>query len=118
MASGGYEVTFSDLMKAAVAYEDHGRDVKQALARFRSAADLPGSAFGNLAESGKMASGYEEFLGQTTQDITKLCESLVNGAVNLAGTAGRYWATEELIMRYLRYRQEVKQDNANLANGQ
>lgn len=121
MVSAGYEVTLGELTKAAAAYKAHSDDVKQALAHFRPAADVPGSAFGNLAESAKMASGYEEFSGQVTKSITKLYETLQNGSENLVRSAANYWMAEELVKLYLEYLQEARrgasQDNTSPVPG-
>jgi len=117
MASGGFEATLSELIKAAAAFGVRGDEVKQALARFRSAADVPGGAFGNLEVSGKMASGYEEFFSQVTTVVTKLSDTLEAGAESLFKSAVNYWAAEHLVQRYLRYVHEVKLDNAGLING-
>jgi uncharacterized protein YukE len=94
VADGGYEVTFSKLDEAAAAYRAQGDAVRQALARFESAATLANSAFGNLPESGQLASQYQQFLGQVTRDVTKLSETLLAGAARLAASAANYRAAE------------------------
>jgi uncharacterized protein YukE len=94
VASGGYEVTFSKLDEAAAAYKAQGDAVRQALARFESAADLASSAFGNLPQSGQLASQYQQFLSQVRRDVTKLSETLLAGAVRLAASSANYRAAE------------------------
>jgi uncharacterized protein YukE len=95
VASGGYEVTFSKLEEAAAAYKAQGDAVRQALARFESAASLAKSAFGNLPQSGQLASQYQQFLGQVTSDVTKLSETLLTGAVKLAASSANYRAADQ-----------------------
>lgn len=94
MASGGYEVTFSELNNAAAEYKAQGDAVRESLDRFRSAADLPDSAFGNLPQSKNLALQYQQFLSQVTADMTKLYETLLTGAVKLAASAANYRAAE------------------------
>jgi uncharacterized protein YukE len=94
VASGGFEVTFSKLDAAAAAYKAQGDAVRQALARFESAASLANSAFGNLPQSKQLASQYQQFLSQVTRDVTKLSETLLTGAAKLAASSVNYRAAE------------------------
>lgn len=102
MASGGYEVTVGELAEASGTYHAEGDDVRQALARFRAAAALPDSAFGNLPQSASMASQYQEFLEHVTQDLTRMSEALLTGSAKLAGNAAAYRRAEQVVLQYLR----------------
>lgn len=114
MVSEGYEVVLDELLQAAKVFKAHGSDVQQMLRQWQHAADLPGSAFGNLAVSPRMAAGYQEFYSQVTKDITKLFSSLSNGSENLVKAAGEYWLAEHLLTMYLQYLRQVMQDNKYL----
>jgi uncharacterized protein YukE len=102
VASGGFTVIPSELIKTAARYQTEGDDVGQAQVRFRAAASLPDSAFGNLPQSKALASQYQQFFDQVTRDVTKLRQALHNGAVNLAGNAVGYMAAEQVVLAYLR----------------
>lgn len=95
MRSGGYEVAIQHLEEAARGYEAQMEAIKQAQARFRAAADLHASAFGNLPQSAKLASQYQAFFSQVSGDMTKLWESLMSGALTLALTAIAYETAEK-----------------------
>lgn len=96
MASGGFEVTPSELDSAADEYKRQVDTVRQALARFQNATDLPDSAFGNLPQSKQLAAQYHEVTGQVTSDITKLWKALLTGYANLAMSAANYRTAEHL----------------------
>jgi hypothetical protein len=103
MAGDGFEVVLSELGDAAAAYKTQNDSVQQALARFRAAADLPRSAFGNMSESARLAAQYQEFLGQVTNDVTKLHQTLLGGAAALAAAKAKYVVAEDLVLLYLEY---------------
>jgi hypothetical protein len=103
VASDGFEVVLSELGDAGAAYKAQSESVQRALARFRSAADLPRSAFGNMSQSAQLASRYQEFLGQVTNDVTKLHQTLLSGAVTLAAARAKYIVAEDLVLLYLEY---------------
>lgn len=106
MTSGGFEVVFSELGDAGAAYKTQSDKVKEALAEFRLAAELPRSAFGNVAHSVQLASHYEEFFSQVTKDITKLHQTLLSGAASLAAAKASYVIAEDLVMLYQEYLKE------------
>lgn len=95
MRSGGYEVAIAHLEDAARSYEAQMEVIKQAQARFKAAADLHASAFGNLPQSANLASQYQKFFSQVSGDMTKLWESLMSGALTLALTAIAYETAEK-----------------------
>lgn len=95
MASDGYEVTFGDLDQVAGVYKAQGDALRQALERFVSAANIPPSAFGNLPESGELASQYKQFLSEVMRDMTHLYEGLLTGAAKLHVNAAKYRAAEQ-----------------------
>jgi hypothetical protein len=68
----GYQVTADDLGTVATAHKDQADNLRQALLQFKSVANLPASAFGNLPASGKMAAQYQKFYSQVVQDMTNL----------------------------------------------
>ena len=103
MAGDGFEVVLSELGDAAAAYKTQSDSVQQALTRFRAAADLPRSAFGNMSESAQLASKYQEFFSQVTQDVTKLRQTLLSGAVALSAARAQYIVAEDLVRLYLEY---------------
>lgn len=94
MASEGFEVTFSELDEVAAAYETEAQVVQQALEQFQSAADLPASAFGNLPQSPTLASQYQQCFGEVVADITKLHDTLKEGAAKLTASAANYRAAD------------------------
>jgi hypothetical protein len=114
MASEGYEVVLDELLDAAKVFKARGADVQQMLRQWQHAADLPASAFGNLAVSPRMSAGYQEFCSQVTKDVTKLFGSLSNGSENLVKSAGEYWLAEQMVTMYLQYLHQVMQDNKYL----
>lgn len=93
--SGGYEVVIQHLEDAAKGYQAQMDNLQQAAAKFTSAANLPASAFGNLPQSGKLASEYQKFYDQVNSDVTKLWESVLSGALTLALNAVAYQAAEK-----------------------
>lgn len=93
-ASGGYEVTFSELEKAAAAYKAQGAVVQKALSQFEGVANLPASAFGNLPASAQMATEYSKFFTEVTQDLAKLATTLLQGSAKLTQSAANYKAAE------------------------
>lgn len=95
MSSGGYEVAIADLEQAARAYRAQMEAIRQAQATFKSGADLPASAFGNLPQSATLASEYQKFFSQVSSDMTKLWESVLSGALTLALSALAYQAAEQ-----------------------
>ena len=103
MAGDGFEVVLSELGEAGAAYKAQSSNVQQALSRFRSEADLPRSAFGNMSQSAKLASQYQEFFSRVTNDITKLHQTLLSGAVALAATRAKYIVADDLVLLYLEY---------------
>jgi uncharacterized protein YukE len=114
MVSDGYEVVLDELLESAKVFKARAGDVEQMLRQWQHAADLPGSAFGNLAVSPKMAAGYQEFYSQVAKDIAKLSGSLSNGSQNLVKAAGEYWLAEQLVAMYLQYLRQVMRDNSYL----
>jgi uncharacterized protein YukE len=88
------QVKFQELQNAASAYKAEGDDVKKALAAFEQAANLPASAFGNLAQSGNLASEYERFYNQVVSDVAKLAKTLPEGGAKLAASAIVYHNAE------------------------
>lgn len=94
-ASGGYEVAIQHLQEAARGYQAQMDAIQQAAAKFKAAANLPASAFGNLPQSGKLASEYQKFFSQVNGDMTKLWESIMSGALTLAVNAAAYEAAEK-----------------------
>ena len=96
MASGGYEVTTSELDRAAGAYQTQGDAIWRALERFEHATDLPDSAFGNLPQSKQLAARYQEVRGEVTNDMTKLFKALLAGYANLTMNAANYRAAEHV----------------------
>jgi hypothetical protein len=103
VASDGFEVVLNELGAAGAAYKTQSDKVKEAVARFRLAAELPRSAFGNMANSAQLASRYEEFFSQVTTDIAKLYQTLLSGAVSLAAAKANYVIAEDLVTLYLEY---------------
>jgi uncharacterized protein YukE len=95
VASGGFEVTTSDLDQAAGEFKDQGTAILQAAQQFHSAAALPDSAFGNLPQSKTMASQYQQFFNQVCNDMIKLAEALETGTAKLALNAALYRAADQ-----------------------
>lgn len=95
MPRGGYEVAIQDLEDAARGYKAQMDAIQQAQAKFKSAADLPASAFGNLPQSATLASEYRTFFSQVSSDMTKLWESVLSGALTLALNALAYETAEK-----------------------
>lgn len=95
MSGGGYEVAIAQLEDAARGYKAQMDAIQQAQARFKSAADLPPSAFGNLPQSATLASEYQKFFSQVSSDMTQLWESVLSGALTLALNALAYETAEK-----------------------
>ena len=115
MPGGGYAVDIQELLNGAAVYESQGGEVHQLLRQWQKAADLPSSAFGNLAVSSQMASGYEKFFSQVTKEITTLYQELQMGSESLVKAAATYWAAEKMMTAYLKFLGEVMQDNKYLS---
>jgi uncharacterized protein YukE len=95
VASEGYEVMTGDLNQAASMYRSQGEALREALARFESATGIPASAFGNLPESGDLASEYKQFIARVTEDMTSLSQGLLTGGAKLRVNAAQYQAAEQ-----------------------
>jgi uncharacterized protein YukE len=95
-AVAGFEVTPTELDNVADEYKKQVDAVRQALARFQQATDLPDSAFGNLPQSAQLAKQYHQVTGQVTNDMTKLWKALMTGYANLAASAANYRKAEHL----------------------
>jgi uncharacterized protein YukE len=89
------QVEFDELEKAAAAYKNEGSDIKQALTRFQAAANVPASAFGNLAESKQLASEYEQFFERVSSDMNTLSKALLDGTAKLRASAALYRTADE-----------------------
>lgn len=94
-------VKFQELQNASAAYKAEGGNVKQALAAFEAAADLPPSAFGNLPESSDLASQYGKFYKQIVSDMAKLSTALPDGAASLAASALVYQNAEKKLVQQI-----------------
>jgi len=103
VAGDGFEVVLRELGDAGAAYKAQSDSVQRALARFRSAADLPRSAFGNMSQSAQLTSKYQEFFSQVTNDVTKLHQTLLSGAAALAAARAKYIVAEDIVLLYLEY---------------
>ncbi len=101
MTGGGYEVTVSELVDMAREYKARAEAIGHSLERFRAAAGVPDSAFGNLPDSKNLASQYQEFYSRVMQDTTKVSEALLTGAVKLAQTAVTYRVADQVVRAYL-----------------
>jgi uncharacterized protein YukE len=117
VVSDGYEVTVSDLDDASAAFKPEGDAALQARTQFQAAADLPDSAFGNVPGSATMASQYQEFFDQVTQDIAKVSEALEAGAKTLSANAARYRAADQAVTDDLRRLGASGQEIARLREG-
>jgi len=95
VASGGFEVTPSELDDAATAYRQQGEAIQKAVDVLTSATDMPDSVFGRLPASGEFASGSRELRSQIVQDSTKLYQGLLDGATKLSATAAIYRAADQ-----------------------
>ena len=95
MAGGGFEVTFDDLFGGADEFQTQGESILKARLTYRSDAELPDSAFGNLSQSKTIASQYQQLYSQVSDDMTKLSTALLDGTAKLALSATLYKAAEE-----------------------
>jgi uncharacterized protein YukE len=95
MASGGFEVTFSELDAAAAEYQKQAEFLRQAVARFVSSAELTPGDFGRLPESKQLDQQYEGFYKQVSRDMAKLYGGLTDGANKLDAASAKYQAAEE-----------------------
>jgi hypothetical protein len=114
MTSGGYAVDIQALLNGAAAYKSQGGDIHELLWQWQRTADLPSSAFGNLAVSSQMASGYEKFFSQVTDEITTLYQELQKGSESLVKASATYWVAEKMMTGYLQFLNEVMRDNKYL----
>lgn len=118
MTDGGYEVTVSELVEVARQYKARAEAIGQALARFRAAASLPDSAFGNLPESKSLASQYQEFCSRVTQDTAKVSDGLLSGVLKLALNAVTYSAADQVVVAYLNNLSQSAQPTGTAEPGQ
>jgi uncharacterized protein YukE len=101
MASDGFSVMPGDLHEAAGDYKAQAEAIRQAGARFTSAAGLPDSAFGNLQQSAALARQYQEFRKQVTQDVATMYQALASGSATLTANAAAYQAADLIAELYL-----------------
>lgn len=98
--SNGYKVDPGALRLAGYVFEQQSQQVGAYSAKFVAAAALPDSAFGNLAESYKIANQFQDFFHHTVEDLKALKLSMANpappygAAERLRGTADNYEAAE------------------------
>ncbi len=99
MASGGFEVTLSDLYGAGDQFKAQAEEVLKQRETFASGAALPASAFGNLPTSSDIHAKYQEYyegvVGQT-EGLTKLATALQDGMAKLALSAVLYRVADAL----------------------
>jgi hypothetical protein len=95
VAGEGFEVTFNDLFGGADEFKAQGESILSARLAYRSGAELPDSAFGNLPSSKTIASQYQEVYKQVSDDMTRLSTALLDGTAKLALSATLYKAAEE-----------------------
>jgi uncharacterized protein YukE len=95
VASGGFEVTFSELSAAAAEYRNQAEYLSNAVTSFMSAARLTPGDFGRLAESAQLDKQYETFYKQVGSDMAKLYGGLHDGANKLDAASAKYQAAEE-----------------------
>lgn len=93
--SDGFEVTPQELQATAAVYGTQSEVVAKALAAFEAATNLPASAFGNLPNSPKFASEFENFGKQVKADMQTLVNSLKAGDQKLTKNAQNYQTTEQ-----------------------
>jgi hypothetical protein len=99
VASGGFEVTLSDLYGAGDQFKAQAEEVLRLRDSFTSGAALPASAFGNLPSSSDIHEKYQQYydgvVGQT-EGLDKLATALHDGMAKLALSAVLYRVADAL----------------------
>lgn len=95
MASGGFEVTFSELRGAAAQYLAAAQDLKMFMVTFQSQAKLSRDDFGTLPSSPQMATQYQTFHDDVMEQMHALYTELSKGGGKLAASAASYKAAED-----------------------
>jgi len=90
----GFEVKITALDDAEATYKAQGSAVTSYQGEFRSGASLPASAFGNLPQSGQLATQYEAFFKRVLNDMSTLSKALGDGGTKLAVAAKNYRKAE------------------------
>lgn len=95
MASGGFEVTFSELHAAAASYLAAAQDLKTAMTGFQTQAKLSRGDFGRLPSSSQMDTQYQMFYDNVMVQMHALYTELSKGGGKLAASAASYKAAED-----------------------
>jgi hypothetical protein len=99
VASGGFEVTLSDLYSAGNQFQAQAEQVLRLRETFESGAALPSGAFGNLPSSGEIQQKYQQYFDSVTSEtegLAKLATALQDGMAKLALSAVLYRVADVL----------------------
>jgi len=99
VASGGFEVTFSDLYGAGDEFKAQSEEVAKLRESFTSGAALPESAFGNLPSSKDIYEKYQQYYEGVTgqkEGLDALATALQDGMTKLALSAVLYRVADVL----------------------
>jgi hypothetical protein len=92
--SEGYAVVLQHLVEAAEAFRKAALTTSGVHREFTGAAAITDSAFGNLADSWKLANQVQAFLHQVDADMKTLLDSLDGASARLDQTALNYLLAE------------------------
>jgi hypothetical protein len=100
--SDGFEVLTGSLTDGAAEYMSAHQLLAQTVAQFRSASEVPDSAWGRLPDAGTMALEYKKFRNDIIAQLAKLNDGLLTGAVNLTAIEALYKAADAAVAELTR----------------